>query len=208
VRSVALLSAATAAVLALGGCSALGLPPMPGRAKPSTTAGGVPRQMPENTVYQGGTGPGASPTPVPNGSPVRTPLALLPSLPTGTPYPTTGVTPLNEACSRHYQQGVRNGLVATPRSRAATMTWWNLGDPALQYYELAAVSQQYVLGLQPPWKWTTVPAGQGCTLVTVTVSNLTSGDPYVFVLHAVIKNYENVPPIIPEIARSNPIVIL
>jgi hypothetical protein len=162
--------------------------------------------LPQNTVFQGGAAP--SPTPVPNGSPIRTPLAALPSLPYSTVTPRSTISLLAAQCTGHLQQGVRDGLTVVPGVGSASVTWWNVGDPAVQSYHLAAVSQAYVYGVQPPWKWLTVAAGKGCGQVTATMSGLLSKKPYVFVLHAVVKNYENVPPVEPEIARSSPVMTL
>ena len=117
--------------------------------------------------------------------------------------PTFNPSPVATVCQGRLREGVVNGLDVTPLGAGrAQVRWWEVGDPALQGYKLAAVSQQFVYGLQPPWKWQNVAKVGRCMELTVTVSGLVPGDPYIFVLHAIIKNYENVPPIIPEIGRS------
>jgi hypothetical protein len=103
---------------------------------------------------------------------------------------------------------VVNGLDVTPLGGGrAQVRWWEVGDPALQGYKLAAVSQHLVYGPQPPWKWLDIAKAGKCTEVRATVTGLVPGDPYIFVLHAVIKNYEYVAPIIPEIARSQAVTV-
>jgi hypothetical protein len=194
-----------AALLSVAGCSSLTGTPS---AKPKTsTSAGAQLQLPENTVFEVGTTP--SPSPAPNGSPIRSPLAELPPLPSASGmYPSSSPYPSPGQCGGYYRQGVRNGLTVVPGTTSATVSWWNLGDPALQSYELAAVSQELTFGIQPPWKWQTVEKSTGCNQITTTFTGLSSGKPYVFVLHAVLRTYENVPAFVPEIARSSPVVML
>ena len=203
-RIGALIVVAGVALAAIGGCSVLGLSGGGKGGATATRSGQV--QLPENTVFAAGS-PQASPV-LPNGSPVRTPLAELPSLPSSSPYPKNSLMPIPTVCVGRLQAGVRNGLTAVPGAGSATVTWWNVGDPALQGYQVAAVSQNFVTGTQPPWKWQTVAPGTGCTEMTATFTGLDTGSAYIFVLHAVVQNYENVPPLIPEIGRSSPVVIL
>jgi hypothetical protein len=201
VLAVAFLLAVTGST----GCSSItGAPP----AKPKTApSGGAQVQLPENTVFEAGAKP--SPSPAPNGSSIRSPLAQLPPLPSASGmYRTSSPNPSPGMCGGYFRQGVRNGLTVVPATTSAIVTWWNLGDPALRSYELAAVSQELVFGIQPPWKWQTVAKGTGCSQITTTFTGLSSGKPYVFVLHAVLRTYENVPAFVPEIARSSPIVML
>jgi hypothetical protein len=204
-RIAALIVAAALALGAIGGCSLLGLSDGgDGGGATATRSGQV--QLPENTVFTAGS---ARPrTPLPSGSPIRTPLAELPSLPSSSPYPDSSLSPIPTVCTGRIHPGVRNGLSAEPGTRSAIVSWWSVGDPALRSYQLAAVSQSFVMGLQPPWKWMTVEPGTGCTLHTATFTGLETGTAYVFVLHAVVQNYQNVPPLIPEIGRSSPVVVL
>jgi hypothetical protein len=53
-----------------------------------------------------------------------------------------------------------------------------------------------------------VPPGRGCTRVTTTVPGLISQTPYVFVVHAVLRQYESLPPTAPEVARSGSVRML
>ena len=204
-RVGALIVVAGVAAAAVGGCSVLGLSGgAKGGGATATRSGQV--QLPENTVYVAGS-PRTSQA-APTGSPARTPLAELPSLPSSSPYPKSSISAIPTACTGRLQAGVRNGLTVVPGTGSAAVTWWNVGDPALQSYQLAAVTQNFVTGTQPPWKWQAVAPTIGCTQITTTITGLDSGSAYIFVLHAVVQNYENVPPLIPEIGRSNPVVIL
>lgn len=203
-RIGAVIAVAGVAAAAVGGCSVLGLSGgAKGGGATATRSGQV--QLPESIVFVAGS-PRTSP-PVPNGSPIRTPLAALPSLPSSSPYAKSSISAIPTVCTGRLQAGVRNGLTVVPGTGSAAVTWWNVGDPALQSYQLAAVSQNFVTGTQPPWKWQAVAPGIGCTQITTTVTGLDSGSAYIFVLHAVVQNYEHVPPLIPEIGRSNPVVI-
>ncbi len=172
-------------------------------------ADGKKVQLPENTDYQAGQVPSPSAGVNPGASPIRTPLAALPSLPTGMATPNYYPSPIPTFCQGRLREGARNGLsVAASGGGVAKVTWVEVGDPALQGYKLAAVSQALVYGLQPPWKWLDVPNPGKCMMITATVTGLVPGDVYIFVLHAVVKNYENVPPIVPEIGRSSPVKIV
>jgi hypothetical protein len=197
--------AALFSLFSLGGCAALGLGSSGGGSS-SGAKGGSQLQLPEKTVFQGGVA--ASPTPVPNGSPRRTPLAALPLPPTSTAYAAMSAQASLTGCTGRLQQGVRNGITVVPGTTSAVVTWWNVGDAGLQSYQLAAVPQALVLGLQPAWQWKTVAAGKGCVQITTTVTGLTSKKPYVFLLHAVIKNWGNGPLIAPEIGRSSATMML
>jgi hypothetical protein len=207
VRLVGVLIATVAALLGIAGCSVLGLggPSGTGGSSGGSSGGGANGnkiQLPENTTYQGGQ---AVPSPSPGAgvSPMRSPLAALPSLPSTTMTLSYNPSPVATVCQGRLREGVISGLDVTALGGGrAQVQWFEVGDPALQGYKLAAVSQQFVYGLQPPWKWINVAKAGRCQEISTTVTGLVRGDPYIFVLHAVIKNYENVPPIIPEIARS------
>jgi hypothetical protein len=204
---MAVLAALAAVVLGAGGCSVLGLGGSSG--SKGGAADAKKAQLPENTAYQAGQAvPSPSPGVNAGASPIRTPLGQLPSLPTRTATAYFNPGPIPAACQGRLREGVRNGLsVAAAGGGIAKVTWWEVGDPALQGYQLAAVSQAFVYGLQPPWKWQNVVKAGRCMEITATVTGLAPGKPYIFVLHAVIKNYENVPPIIPEIGRSGAVNI-
>ncbi|GAA3269518.1 hypothetical protein Dvina_10160 [Dactylosporangium vinaceum] len=198
----------SALVTGVAGCSML--PGLSG-ATPGGTGGETKRDgkvvnLPEKTVYSRGDAvdPNASNT---TGAPVRGPIASLSPFPSRTQTrPTPSFSPTD--CMGVYRQGVVNGADVTPAATSAVVSWWNIGDPSLVEYRLAAVPQRLYQGPQPAWVWQTVARGAGCSRVSATVTGLTSGDPYVFVVHAVLKKYETLPPIIPEVARSSATVML
>ncbi|GAA0723334.1 hypothetical protein Drose_09580 [Dactylosporangium roseum] len=198
-----------AAVLAgVAGCGVLpGLGGSPGSSGPSGSLGsGKVLDLPQRTVYSKGdtVDPSAGIT---TGPPVRGPIASISPLPTVTPArPTPSLSPTE--CTGMLRQGVINGLDVTPGTTSATVTWWNIGDPAITEYRLTAVSQELYRGVQPGWTWQSVPPGKGCTRVSATVTGLSSQVPYVFVLHALLKKYETLPPIAPEVARSESVRML
>src|SRR5262249_37094890 len=117
--------------------------------------------------------------------------------------PTPSFSPTE--CTGVVQAGVINGADVTPGTTSATVSWWNVGDPAITEYQVAAVPQELYYGPQPAWTWHAVPPGKGCTRVTTTVTGLTSQAPYVFVVHALLKKYDSLPPTAPEVARSEAI---
>jgi len=207
-----LLAAGVAALTVAGvaGCSLLGLGGNGGSSagsSASTSATGKV-QLPQNTVYQFGVP--TSSTPIPNGSPIRTPLAQLPSVPI---YPGTrswnpNWSPFPTVCVGKVMPGVRDGLAVVPSTTSAVITFWNVGDPAILQYQLAAVSQDLVFGTQPPWIWMNITPKVGCQQTSATMTGLRSAGTYIFVLHAVVQNYESVPPIEPEVGRSRPTTML
>jgi hypothetical protein len=162
--------------------------------------------LPEKTVYLRGEAvdPSAGIT---TGAPVRGPIASMSPLPSHTAATATPSFSPTE-CTGVYRQGVVNGADVVPGTTSAVVSWWNVGDPALVEYRVAAVSQDLYKGPQPTWVWQTVAKGTGCTRVSTTVTGLNSQVPYVFVIHAVLKKYETLPPIIPEVARSSATVML
>jgi len=161
--------------------------------------------LPEKTVYLRGDAP-ASAGPA-NATPARGPIASMSPLPTGTRAAASPAFSPTD-CTGVYRQGVVNGADVVPGTTSAVVSWWNIGDPSLVGYQLAAVPQELYMGPQPAWMWQSVPAGRGCTRVSATVTGLSSQSPYVFVVHAVLRKYESLPPLAPEVARSNATVML
>jgi hypothetical protein len=162
--------------------------------------------LPEKTVYLRGdtADPSAGLT---TGAPVRGPIASMSPFASRTPATATPSYSPTE-CTGAYRQGVVNGADVVPGTTSAVVSWWNIGDPALTEYRVAAVSQDLYKGPQPTWTWQTVAPGTGCSRVSTTITGLGSGVPYVFVVHAVLKKYESLPPIVPEVARSNATLML
>ncbi|WP_433057942.1 hypothetical protein [Dactylosporangium sp. CS-033363] len=162
--------------------------------------------LPEKTVYSRGdaVNPSAGDT---TGAPVRGPIASLSPFASRTPATATPSYSPTE-CTGVYRQGVISGADVVAGTTSAQVSWWNIGDPTLIEYQVAAVSQELYQGAPPAWTWQTVAKGTGCTRVTTTVTGLTSGVPYVFVVHARLRKYESLPPIAPEVARSSATVML
>jgi hypothetical protein len=96
--------------------------------------------------------------------------AVVPSLPR-----TTYTAPC-----RPYSSPKQIALQVSPGSAAATITWTSDGDASVSSYRVSAVSQHLVAGTQPPYPTTTIARGPGCRAVSVTLSGLRHGTPYVF----------------------------
>lgn len=199
-RAIGLGIAAVATVIALSGCSMLGLETVTGGSSSgSAEAGG--QDWGATRVLTGT--PTGSPTP--GGVPLSpTPTSVL----TLSADPTASVSPVPPECIGNLRPNVINGLSVTPGAGQATVTWVNVGDPTVQSYRLAAIPQTIYYGNQAPADWTDVPAGDGCTTLTRTVTGLTKGEPYIFWLDAIVNSYEYGVGRDIQIARSVPIVIL
>jgi hypothetical protein len=204
-RLGAALVLASALLTGVAGCGVL-----PGLG--GTDGGGGAKQdgkvldLPQKTVYSKGDAvdPSAGMT---TGAPVRGPLASISPLPkVSRGYPTPSMSPTE--CTGVVRPGVINGATVVPSTTTATVSWWNIGDPSLVEYQLTWMSQELLIGPQPGWTWQSVAPGKGCTRVTATVTGLISQTPYVFVVHALLKKYESLPPTAPEIARSESVRML
>ncbi|GAA1517228.1 hypothetical protein GCM10009827_035150 [Dactylosporangium maewongense] len=205
-RLGAALVLASALLSGVAGCSVL--PGLGGTGAGNTNKkqGGKVLDLPQKTVYSKGdaVNPSAGLT---TGAPVRGPLASISPLPkVSRSYPTPSMSPTD--CTGVVRPGVINGVDVVPGTASATVSWWNIGDPSIVSYQLTAMSQELLIGPQPGWTWQTVPPGKGCTRVTTTVTGLISQTPYVFVVHAVLKKYESLPPTAPEVARSEAVTML
>ncbi|MEU0552511.1 fibronectin type III domain-containing protein [Dactylosporangium sp. NPDC006015] len=205
-RLGAALVLASALLSGVAGCSVL--PGLGGTGAGNTNKkqGGKVLDLPQKTVYSKGdaVNPSAGLT---TGAPVRGPLASISPLPrVSRSYPTPSMSPTD--CTGVVRPGVINGVEVVPGTASATVSWWNIGDPSIVSYQLTAMSQELLIGPQPGWTWQTVPPGKGCTRVTTTVTGLISQTPYVFVVHAVLKKYESLPPTAPEVARSEAVTML
>lgn len=69
---------------------------------------------------------------------------------------------------------------AVPGAGSATLSWQADGHSGVQGYRVSAVSQRLVPGAQPPPVQQTIAQAVGCRQVSVTVTGLTTGVPYVF----------------------------
>ncbi|MEV4137701.1 fibronectin type III domain-containing protein [Dactylosporangium sp. NPDC049742] len=205
-RLGAALVLASALLCGVAGCSVLPGLGGTGAGNANKKQGGKVLDLPQKTVYSKGDAvdPSAGLT---TGAPVRGPLASISPLPkVSRSYPTPSTSPTE--CTGVVRPGVINGVEVVPGTASATVSWWNIGDPSIVSYQLTAVSQELLIGPQPGWTWQTVPPGKGCTRVTTTVTGLISQTPYVFVVHAVLKKYESLPPTAPEVARSEAVTML
>ncbi|WP_432836815.1 hypothetical protein [Dactylosporangium sp. CA-092794] len=204
-RIGAALALASALTACLAGCGALPGAGGNGTATPATAPATIVN-LPEDTVYLPGeaVNPSAGLT---TGAPVRGPIASLSPLPSRTAS-TASPGPRPDECSGTVRTGVVNGADVVPGTNSAVVSWWNIGDPAIVDYQLATVPQDLYYGPQPAWTWQTVAPGTGCTRVSATVTGLTSGAPYVFVVHALLRKYESLPPVAPEVARSSAVRML
>ncbi|MEV4511950.1 hypothetical protein AB0K00_23660 [Dactylosporangium sp. NPDC049525] len=199
-RLGAALVLASALLAGVAGCGAL---PGLGGSDPGGAGAkkdGKVLDLPQKTVYSKGDAvdPSAGMT---TGAPARGPIASISPLPkVSRSYPTPSLSPTE--CTGVVRPGVVNGASVLPGTTSATVSWWNIGDPALVEYQLTWMSQELLIGPQPGWTWLAVAPGKGCTRVTATVTGLVSQTPYVFVVHALLRKYDSLPPTAPEIARS------
>jgi hypothetical protein len=203
-RLGAALVLASALLTGVAGCSML--PGLGGDGGTGVKKDGKVLDLPQKTVYSKGDAvdPSAGMT---TGAPVRGPLASISPLPkVSRSYATPSMSPTE--CSGVVRPGVINGASVIPSITSATVSWWNIGDPSVVEYKLTWMSQELLIGPQPGWTWLSVPPGKGCTRVTATVTGLISQTPYVFVVHALLKKYESLPPTAPEIARSDSVTML
>ncbi|MFF5232096.1 fibronectin type III domain-containing protein [Dactylosporangium sp. NPDC000521] len=205
-RPGAALVLASALLSGVAGCSVLPGLGGTGGGDANKKQDGKVLDLPQKTVYSKGDAvdPSAGTT---TGAPVRGPLASISPLPkVSRSHPTPSMSPTD--CTGVVRPGVINGVEVVPGTTSATVSWWNIGDPSIASYQLTAMSQELLIGPQPGWTWQTVPPGRGCTRVTTTVTGLISQTPYVFVVHAVLKKYESLPPTAPEVARSEAVTML
>ncbi|WP_033345129.1 hypothetical protein [Catenuloplanes japonicus] len=201
-RAIGLAIAGVATAIALSGCSVLGL------TTESSTTG-------SSSDASAGAGDGQWSTRVLTGTPTAsTTPAGVPLSPTPTSVltisadPAASVSPVPPECIGNLRPNVINGLTVTPGAGQATVTWVNVGDPTVMSYRLAAIPQTIYYGDQAPADWKDVPAGDGCTTITQTVTGLKKGEPYIFWLDAVVNSYEYGVGRDLQIARSTPFIVL
>jgi hypothetical protein len=200
------LALGSALLSGVAGCSVL--PGLGGGPDEGGGGSGGPAKavnLPERTVYL--RGDAASPAPT-TGAPVRGPIASMSPLAAPSRAAASPSFSGPDDCAGVVRMGVVNGADVVPATTSAVVSWWNIGDPAIVEYRLAAVSQHLYMGRQPAWTWQTVAPGRGCTRVEATVTGLRSGVPYVFVVHAVLEKYDTLPPTSPEVARSSAVFTL
>jgi hypothetical protein len=167
-----------AAVAALGGSS-------------TTTVGGTgaaaPVRSPADAALAADA-PGAIVVPVPGGvqaptfvvpRPVVVPGSIVPPyVPVGVP---AKLSPPPAKCGG-YATPRQVTPTVVPGQGSATVSFPADTSTAVRSYRVQAVGQRLVGGSQPPRVVATAPQRSGCGQVTVTVSGLRSGTPYVFFL--------------------------
>jgi hypothetical protein len=91
------------------------------------------------------------------------------------------------SCPQYSGPSAQVVLTATPGVRSARISWWNYGDPDVQYFRVAAIPRVRFGSLNPTWRNLTVP--KGCLTVSSVITGLTSGQRYEFMLEAVETNH-------------------
>ncbi len=104
-------------------------------------------------------------------------ITVLPNAAVGTP-PTYRQRP--DACGGAGTNPRRMVPGVVPGPGRATLDWMADDRPEVLGYRVQAVSQQLVAGAQPGPVTQTVAQAAGCAPVSVTVTGLTPGEPYVF----------------------------
>jgi hypothetical protein len=166
----------------LTGCSAVpGLSsPTPGRSAGSAVTPTGPSWV---VVAQGSVTPSAT------ARVATTPRPTLTGgfLPLGSPAP----APVQRrTCLGVLKIGVINTLSAVMGVGSASVSWYNPAGNNLVEYRLTAIAQNLVSGAQPPLRWVTIQPGKVCGWMKITYTGLTSGEPYMLSLDAVV-SYPN-----------------
>jgi hypothetical protein len=104
-------------------------------------------------------------------------IVIMPNAAVGTP-PSYKQRP--DACGGGGTTPRRMVPGVVPGAGSATLDWMADSRPEVLGYRVQAVSQRLVGGQQPAPVMQTVAQPAGCVPVSVTITGLTSGDPYVF----------------------------
>ena len=116
--------------------------------------------------------------------PVLDDPTFLPVVPVGVAPPTS---PRPAACGGYANpRQITPGVVPGPGS--ATLSWQADGHPEVVGYRVQAISQRLVTGAQPAPVQRTVAQPADCVPVSVTVTGLAPGDPYVFWLEEEVRD--------------------
>jgi hypothetical protein len=130
-------------------------------------------------------------------------ITIMPNAAIGTP-PTYSQRP--DACGGgSTPRRMIPGVVAG--AGAATLDWMSDNRPEVLGYRVQAVSQQLVAGEQPAPVMQTVAQPEGCVPVSVTITGLTSGDPYVFWLEEQVTSASTGVTRIVQVGTTNAVVI-
>jgi hypothetical protein len=104
-------------------------------------------------------------------------IVIMPNAAIGTP---PGYKQRPDACGGGGTTPRRMTPGVVPGAGTATLDWMADARPEVLGYRVQAVSQQLVAGQQPAPVMQTVAQPDGCVPVSVTLTGLTSGVPYVF----------------------------
>jgi hypothetical protein len=104
-------------------------------------------------------------------------IVIMPNAAIGTP---PGYKQRPDACGGGGTTPRRMVPGVVPGARTATLDWMADSRPEVLGYRVQAVSQRLVGGQQPAPVMQTVAQPDGCVPVSVTITGLTSGVPYVF----------------------------
>ena len=126
------------------------------------------------------------------------------------PYHPVGVSPTlspePDACGgSSHPRRVTPGV--TPGAGSAVVTWQASDAAEVQGYRVSAVSQQLVGGTQPDPVRQTVGQQDGCPQMSVTVTGLRSGVPYVFWLEEQTASNVRTTVRWVQVGTSDPVVI-
>jgi hypothetical protein len=170
-RRLALLVVAAGLPAALAGCST-----------PAGSAADATRPPGDSWLLVEEGDPQPSTSTRPNAARPR-PTPSVSFLPLPTPRPTGTVPP---DCTQFQRQGQINGLTAVPGVRSAAVSWYNPANSTLVKYRLTAMPQHLTGGAQEPLVWREIAPDKICGTMTVTLTGLDSGKPYVLSLDAVM----------------------
>jgi hypothetical protein len=130
-------------------------------------------------------------------------ITIVPNAAIGTP-PT--YSPRPDACAGFTSpRRIVPGVVAGAGS--ATLEWMADGRPEVLGYRVQAVSQQLVGGAQPPPVVQSVAQPGGCVPVTVRVTGLNAGTPYVFWLEEQVTSASTGVTRLVQVGTSDAVVI-
>lgn len=165
-----------------------------------TARSGTGRAAKATTARFGPTGPQppTRPTdPVPPGplEPPNRPWWIGGPTPPPCPWPREGTAPAGWRCQmspmtdcpQYTGPDVHVVLYATPGTGSATISWWSYGDPDVRSYRVAAIRYTDRGSPNPTWEEFSLPIG--CYQASHTITGLTPGERYEFMLEAVEVNH-------------------
>ncbi|WP_138758161.1 hypothetical protein [Modestobacter altitudinis] len=116
------------------------------------------------------------------------------------------LTPLEPACGGYSTpERITPGVVAGTGS--ATVTWMSDARGEVQSYQVSAVDQQPVSGVQPAPLTATAAQPEGCQQVSATVTGLVSGQYYVFWLEEQVVSATTGRTRLDQVGSSAPVLV-